>query len=90
MASAIDVFGSGGGQAVAQSLSRLLGAEVPLLARSRSTRGCARAATTACRSCSTEPDAPAAKELQKVVDALTGKPRGLAGLSLGLSPAARR
>ena len=37
-----------------------------------------------------DPDAPAAKELLGVVDALTGKPRGLAGMSLGLSPAAKR
>ena len=33
-----------------------------------------------------DPDASASKELLKVTDALTGKPRGLAGMSLRLSP----
>jgi len=36
-----------------------------------------------------EPDSPAGKELLAIVDKLTGKPRGLAGMSLGLSPATR-
>jgi len=36
-----------------------------------------------------EPDAVASKEIAKVSDALVGRPRGLAGISLGLSPAKR-
>jgi hypothetical protein len=36
-----------------------------------------------------DPDAPASKELLRVVDTLTGRPRGLAGMSLGLTPAGR-
>ena len=35
------------------------------------------------------PDSAAGKELLAIVDKLTGKPRGLAGLSLGLSPATK-
>ena len=34
-----------------------------------------------------EPDSPAEKELLAIVDNLTGEPRGLAGMSLGVSPA---
>ena len=36
-----------------------------------------------------DPDAPASKELLKICDALTAKPRGLSGMSLGISPASR-
>jgi ATP-binding protein involved in chromosome partitioning len=61
----IDVFGSGGGQSVAESLSRSLGAMVPLLGQ-----------------------IPIDVRLREGGD--SGKPRGLAGMSLGLSPAARR
>ena len=85
----IDLFGSGGGEAVASSLSRSLGAEVPLLGqvpidvRLREGGDAGRPLVL------DDPDSAAAKELLKVVEALTGKPRGLAGMSLGLSPARR-
>jgi ATP-binding protein involved in chromosome partitioning len=36
-----------------------------------------------------DPDSDAAKVLLTVTEALTGKPRGLAGMSLGLTPAGR-
>jgi len=36
-----------------------------------------------------DPDAPASRALLDITAALTGKPRGLAGMSLGLSPARR-
>jgi ATP-binding protein involved in chromosome partitioning len=58
-------------------------------ARSRSTCACARAATAAGPLVLDDPDAVASKELAKVTDALVGRPRGLAGVSLGLSPARR-
>jgi ATP-binding protein involved in chromosome partitioning len=85
----IDLFGAGGGEAVASSLSRSLGAEVPLLGqvpidvRLREGGDAGRPLVL------DDPDSAAAKELLKVTEALTGKPRGLAGLSLGLSPARR-
>jgi ATP-binding protein involved in chromosome partitioning len=37
----------------------------------------------------TDPDAPAAQELEKVARALGHRARGLVGRSLGLSPAGR-
>ena len=87
---AVDVFGSGGGQAVAGSLSRLLGAEVPLLGQVPLDVRLREGGDNGTPLVLSDPDSPAGKELLKVADALTGKPRGLAGLSLGLSPAARR
>jgi ATP-binding protein involved in chromosome partitioning len=85
----IDVFGSGGGQSVAESLTRALGAQVPLLGqipidvRLREGGDAGRPLVLS------DPDAAASKELLTIADALTGKPRGLAGMSLGLSPARR-
>ena len=84
---AIDVFGSGGGEAVAQSLSRVLGAEVPLLGQVPIDKRLREGGDTGSPLVLSDPDAAASKELLKVVDTLTGRPRGLAGMSLGLSPA---
>ena len=85
----VDVFGSGGGQAVASSLSQRLGAPVPLLGQvpldMRLREGCDNGRPLVLD----DPDAEASKVLLGVAEALTGKPRGLAGMSLGLSPARR-
>jgi ATP-binding protein involved in chromosome partitioning len=86
---AVDVFGSGGGEAVAKSLSRLLGAEVPLLGQIPIDKRLREGGDNGMPLVLSEPDAAASKELLAVVDKLTGKPRGLAGMSLGLSPAGR-
>ena len=85
----IDLFGSGGGEAVASSLSRSLGAEVPLLGQVPIDVRLREGGDTGRPLVLDDPDSAAAKELLKVVEALTGKPRGLAGMSLGLSPAGR-
>ena len=85
----IEVFGSGGGAAVASSLSTRLGADVPLLGqvpidvRLREGGDSGRPLVLA------DPDAAASKVLLDITASLTGKPRGLAGMSLGLSPARR-
>jgi ATP-binding protein involved in chromosome partitioning len=86
---AIDVFGSGGGQAVADSLSRSLGAPVPLLGQVPLDKRLREGGDNGQPLVLADPDAAASKELLKVVDALTGRPRGLAGMSLGLTPAGR-
>ena len=83
---AIDVFGSGGGQAVAAKLSRLLGAEVPLLGQIPIDTRLREGGDSGRPLVLDEPDSAAGKELLAIVDKLTGKPRGLAGMSLGLSP----
>jgi ATP-binding protein involved in chromosome partitioning len=86
---AIDVFGSGGGAAVAESLSRVLGAEVPLLGQVPIDKRLREGGDNGSPLVLSDPDAAASKELLKVVDTLTGRPRGLAGMSLGLTPAGR-
>ncbi len=83
----IDVFGSGGGEAVAKSLSRLLGAEVPLLGQVPIDKRLREGGDSGRPLVLDEPDSPAGKELLSIVGKLSGKPRGLAGMSLGLSPA---
>ncbi len=85
----LDVFGSGGGQAVASSLSRLLGAEVPLLGQIPIDVRLREGGDNGQPLVLSDPDALASKEMLNVVEALTGRPRGLAGMSLGLSPARR-
>jgi ATP-binding protein involved in chromosome partitioning len=85
----IDLFGSGGGEAVASSLSRSLGAEVPLLGQVPIDIRLREGGDSGRPLVLDDPDAPAAKELLRVTEALTGKPRGLAGMSLGLTPARR-
>ncbi len=85
----IDVFGSGGGQAVASSLSTRLGAEVPLLGRVPIDVRLREGGDSGRPLVLDDPLAPASRVLLDVTQALTGKPRGLAGMSLGLAPARR-
>lgn len=89
--SRLEVFGSGGGQAVSQSLSQTLGYEVPLLAqlpldiklREGSDVG---VPVTIGQDGKPAADAPAALELTKVAQQLGHKQRGLSGMKLGISP----
>ena len=85
----LDLFGAGGGVAVATSLSRLLGAEVPLLGQIPIDVRLREGGDNGTPLVLSDPDAIASKELLKVTDALTGRPRGLAGMSLSLSPTSR-
>ncbi|WP_101650869.1 Mrp/NBP35 family ATP-binding protein [Brevibacterium ihuae] len=84
--SRMDVFGSGGGEQVAENLTRTVGARVPLLGRIpldtevRSGADAGRPAVLA------SPDAPASVALRSIAAQLTSRSRGLAGRSLGLSP----
>jgi len=84
---AVDVFGSGGGEAVASSLSRLLGAEVPLLGQIPIDKRLREGGDNGVPLVLSDPDSVAGKELLGITEKISGKPRGLAGLSLGLSPA---
>ncbi|HEX4429366.1 MAG TPA: P-loop NTPase [Frankiaceae bacterium] len=82
----LDVFGSGGGAVVAESLTQALGHEVPLLGqipldvRLREGGDAGRPLVL------TDPDSEAGKALQSVADRLGSRSRGLAGRSLGLTP----
>jgi ATP-binding protein involved in chromosome partitioning len=82
----MEVFGAGGGQTVADSLTRTLGAPVPLLGQiplETRVRECGDSGTPIVLA---EPESPAALALLGVADRLTTRARGLAGMSLNISP----
>ena len=83
----LDVFGSGGGAAVAAGLSRALGTTVPLLGQVPLDTRLREGGDSGLPLVLTDPDAPSAKELRSIADRLSGRARGLAGRSLGLTPA---
>jgi ATP-binding protein involved in chromosome partitioning len=83
----MEVFGSGGGTAVATSLSRKLGAPVPLLGQvplETRVRECGDRGTPIVLA---EPHTPAATALRAIAERLAVRARGLAGRSLNISPA---
>jgi ATP-binding protein involved in chromosome partitioning len=85
----MEVFGSGGGQAVADSLSTALGAPVPLLGQvplETRLRECGDGGTPIVLA---EPDSPAAVVLRRIADRLAVRARGLSGRSLNITPASR-
>jgi ATP-binding protein involved in chromosome partitioning len=85
----MEIFGAGGGQTVADSLTRLTGAQVPLLGQiPLDTR--VREAGDAGRPIVLDtPDAPAAKALAAVADRLAIRRESLVGKPLNLRPARR-
>ncbi len=87
--STMRVFGEGGGQQVAESLTRTTGAEVPLLGQVPLDPALVNAGDSGVPLVLSAPESAAAKELQKVADALTARRRGLAGMSLGLDTTRR-
>ena len=82
----MELFGAGGGVAVADSLSRITGARVPLLGqipidvRLREGGDEGRPIVLA------DPASPAAVALREIADQLAVRQRGLAGRALGLTP----
>jgi ATP-binding protein involved in chromosome partitioning len=83
----LDVFGSGGGQSVADALTRTIGAPVPLLGQIPIDVRLREGGDNGVPLVVSDPDAAAAKELRRVAEQLGSRSRGLAGRSLGLSPA---
>jgi ATP-binding protein involved in chromosome partitioning len=82
----VEVFGRGGGQAVATALSRLTGAEVPLLGEVPIDLRLREASDDGTPVVLAAPDSPAARELIKVATMIGGRTRSLAGRPLGLTP----
>ena len=85
----MEVFGSGGGQTVSDSLTRMVGAPVPLLGQvplETRLRECGDSGTPIVLS---DPESPAAQVLRAVAEKLTVRSRGLAGMSLNISPVRR-
>jgi ATP-binding protein involved in chromosome partitioning len=82
----MELFGSGGGLVLAERLSTAVGTDVPLLGqipldiRLREGGDAGRPVVLAA------PETAAAQALQSIAGKLNAKPRGLAGMSLGIQP----
>ena len=85
----IEVFGSGGADTVAATLSGRFGYDVPVLGRIPLDPQLREGGDVGTPIVSSHPDSPAATALRDVADRLAGRSRGLAGMQLGLSPAGR-
>jgi ATP-binding protein involved in chromosome partitioning len=86
----MDLFGSGGGQLVSETLSRELGTEVPLLGRVPFDVALREGGDNGSPLVLAQPDAPASTVLREIATGLGTRSRGLAGMSLGITPAGRR
>jgi ATP-binding protein involved in chromosome partitioning len=82
----IDVFGAGGGQAVADSLSQILGTSVPLLGSVPIDPRVRQGGDTGRPIVIDDPDADASVALRAIATNLGTRTRGLAGRSLSLTP----
>jgi ATP-binding protein involved in chromosome partitioning len=81
-----DIFGSGGGQTVAAALTRITGAQVPLLGQVPIDTRLREGSDAGRPLVLSDPSAPAAVQLSKIADGLASRARGLVGRSLPLSP----
>ncbi|MGY1619267.1 Mrp/NBP35 family ATP-binding protein [Geodermatophilus sp. SYSU D00691] len=87
--SRMEVFGSGGGQAVSDALTRTLGARVPLLGQIPLDTRLREAGDAGAPIVLADPESAAAQALARVADGLATRQRGLSGMSLGLTPVRR-
>ena len=85
----IDLFGMGGGQMVSEHLSNQLATKVPLLGRIPFDVRLREGGDAGMPLVISEPTSPAAAALTGIADQLAAKPRGLTGVSLGITPASR-
>ncbi|MEP6851872.1 MAG: P-loop NTPase [bacterium] len=83
----MDIFGSGGGAAVAQSLSQTTGTRVPLLGQIPLDPRVREGGDLGAPISLTDPDTPAATALDSVADVLARRQGSLVGRSLGLAAA---
>ena len=82
--SRMDVFGSGGGQVVADRLTKAVGAKVPLLGQIPLEQAVRVAGDEGVPIVLRDPESAAAKALIAVADKLSVRQRGLAGMSLSI------
>ncbi len=86
--SRMDLFGAGGGQAVADSLAALTGTRVPLLGQIPIDQRVREGGDAGLPVTLSDPSSPAAAALRAVADTLAARQRSIVGRSLGLAPAA--
>lgn len=82
----MELFGSGGGAVLTERLSSTVGAEVPLLGQIPLDIRLREGGDSGLPIVLGQPDSPAAAALAGIAGQLAAKPRGLAGLKLGLQP----
>ena len=85
----IEVFGAGGGNRVAQTLSQRFGYDVKVLGRIPLEPALREGGDVGKPIVESAPTAPAAEELLRVANHLSGRGRGLAGMQLGLTPSSK-
>ena len=85
----LDLFGVGGGDLVAEQLSKVLGTNVPVLGRIPFDPRLREGGDSGHPLVVDHPDAPASQALTQIADVLGTRPRGLAGMQLGISPSGR-
>jgi len=85
----LEVFGAGGGDRVAETLSRRFGYDVPVLGRIPLDMALREGGDAGRPIVESAPGSPAAEVLRSIAGTLAGRGRGLAGMQLGLTPAGR-
>ncbi|PFG42373.1 ATP-binding protein involved in chromosome partitioning [Isoptericola jiangsuensis] len=84
--SRLEVFGAGGGAAVAERLSTAVGQDVPLLGQVPLDVAVREGGDAGTPVVLTAPDSPGARVLRDVARTVAGRRRGLAGRQLGVTP----
>ena len=85
----LEIFGSGGGDRVAATLSQRFGYDVRVLGRIPLDPSLREGGDAGKPIVESDPTAPAAAQLLGIAQGLTGRGRGLAGMQLGLTPTAK-
>jgi len=85
----IEVFGSGGGARVAETLSQRFGAPVPVLGQIPLEPSLREGGDVGKPVVEADPSTVAARQLVEVAERLAGRSRGLAGMQLGLTPTSK-
>ncbi|MEJ7775538.1 MAG: P-loop NTPase [Nocardioidaceae bacterium] len=85
----LEIFGTGGGDRVAATLSQRFGYDVPVLGRIPLDISLREGGDAGKPIVDSDPTAPGAIELVSIAAALVGRGRGLAGMQLGLTPSSK-
>ncbi len=85
----LEIFGTGGGDRVATTLSERFGYDVPVLGRIPIDTSLREGGDVGKPIVEADPTAPGAVALTDIAEALAGRRRGLAGMQLGLTPSSK-
>ena len=85
----LEIFGSGGGERVASTLSARFGYDVPVLGQIPLDTSLREGGDAGKPIVESDPTAPGARVLVEVAEKLAGRGRGLAGMQLGLTPTSK-